>query len=150
MNETYWFRSHVERCLQDVWEVPRVVQDRDGDYPFRFGTAACFVGITVGEVPTFARVWAIAVADVKKSAKLLAELNEINARTLTARIYWSDGLVVVEQMLIAEAVSAESLDQACQAVGGVADNNGVLIAAAFAGQTPFDAAEEMDEAESES
>ena len=146
MNEIDWFRSHVERCLQDGWEAPRVVQDGDGDYPFRFGTAACFVSITVGEVPTFVRVWAMAALEVKKSAKLLAELNEINARTLTARIHWADGSVVVEQMLIAEAVSTESLDQACHAVGTLADHCGSLIAAGFAGRTPYDAVEELDEA----
>ena len=150
MNETDWFRSHVERCLQDGWEVPGVVQDGDGDYPFRFGTAACYVSITVGEVPTFARVWAMAVVGVKKSAKLLAELNDINARSLTARIYWANGSVVVEQMLIAEAVSVGSLDQACQAVGSMADNYGVLLAAGFAGHTPFDAVDELDEAATES
>ena len=119
----------MERCLQDGWKVPGVVQDGDGDYPFRFGTAACYVSITVGEVPTFARVWAMAAVKVKKSAKLLAELNEINARTLTARIYWANGSVVVEQM---------------------ADNYGGLIAAGFAGHTPFDAVDELDEAATES
>jgi Putative bacterial sensory transduction regulator len=150
MDETDWFRSHVERCLQDAWGEARVVADGDGNYPFRYGPAACFVGITFGEVPTFARVWALAVVDVKKSAKLLGELNEINARTLTARAYWADGSIVVEQMLIAEAVSVESLEQACEAVRAVADNVGVLIAGAFDGRTPFDASVVLDEAATES
>ena len=38
-------RSHVERCLQDIWQVCRVAVDDDGDYPFRAGVAACWVRV---------------------------------------------------------------------------------------------------------
>lgn len=150
MNETDWFRSHVERCLQDGRDVPRVVQDGDGDYPFRSGSAACYVSIAAEDVPTFTRVWALAAVDVRRSAKLMAELNDINVRALTARIYWADGSVVVEQMLIAEAVSVESLHEACEAVGSAADYYGVLIAAGFAGRARFDAVDEPHDTATES
>lgn len=29
----------------DGWDVPRVVQDGDGDYPFRSGTTACYADL---------------------------------------------------------------------------------------------------------
>jgi hypothetical protein len=35
-------RSHIERCLQDVSGVDRVVPDADGDYCYCIGTASCY------------------------------------------------------------------------------------------------------------
>lgn len=148
MNEMTWFRSHVERCLQDAWELPGVATDGDGDYPFRHGSAACFVSTAQGVTPTFVRVWALAVVGVKRSAKLLIELNEINERALTARVYWAEGSVTVEQTMLAPAVDTESLGQACAAVGTLADNLGLLVASSFGGRTLYDPSEQLDEAAS--
>ena len=150
MNETDWFRSHVERCLQDGCQVPQVIKDEDGDYAFRYGSAACFVSITEDEVPTFVRVVALAVSNVKRSARLMVELNDINARMLTGRIYWAGGSILVEEMLIAEAVSADSLDHACTTVGMLADRYGLLLAGGFDGRTPYDAEDELDDAATDS
>lgn len=36
-------RSHVERCLQDIWDTRELGTDEDGDYPYRNGTAMCWV-----------------------------------------------------------------------------------------------------------
>ena len=44
-------RSHVERCLQDIWGVHDLVIDDDGDYPYRHGTAMCWVSPFDGPVP---------------------------------------------------------------------------------------------------
>ena len=43
-------RSHVERCLQDIWEVRRLEQDDDGDYPFR--TKSCLGWVRVEPQPS--------------------------------------------------------------------------------------------------
>ena len=48
VQELQWFRSYVEQILEEAWEQPRVVTDGDGDYLYRFGTAACFVRIEPG------------------------------------------------------------------------------------------------------
>jgi hypothetical protein len=45
MSEIAWLRSHVERCLEDHWGVHPLIVDVDGDYPFRWGTACCYVSI---------------------------------------------------------------------------------------------------------
>jgi hypothetical protein len=146
MNENDWFRSHVERCLQDAWDVAGVLRDGDGDYPFRHGTAAGFVSPIQQDRPSFLRVWALAVVGVKRSLKLLTELNEINERALTAHVYWADCSIIVEQTLSAEAVSAESLAQACAAVGTMADDFGLLVASAFGGHTVYDPIGLLDDA----
>jgi hypothetical protein len=136
MNPATWIRSHVERCLQDVWNLPRVEVDVDGDYPFRWGTAACFVHIEEGD-PVLVRVFAFAVVGARQTAKLLAELNDVNRRTRTASVYFSDGFVHVEQTLHVAGVDRETIAQACLAVGSVADDIGAMIANVHGGSTPF-------------
>jgi hypothetical protein len=139
-----WLRSHVERCLQDIWDLCRVVADDDGDYPFRFGTAAGFVRINKGS-PTMVRVWAIAAMGVPRSAKLLSELNDINVRNRSAWATWSDGLVVVEQALVAKGLERSGLKQALNTVGGTAADVGPMIATVFGGETPFAPTNEVAE-----
>ncbi len=141
MGEAAWVRSHVERCLQDEWEECRVVRDGDGDYPFRHGSAACYVRVEETS-PVLVRVFAHAVVDVRRTARLLAELNDLNASARSAHVYWAGGLVVVEHALHAAAVDRETLGHACVAVGTVAADIGTLLAGVFGGHTPFAASEE--------
>lgn len=141
MNQTTWIRSHVERCLQDIWDLPRVEPDADGDYPFRWGTAACFVRVEDDD-PVLVRVWAYAVVGARPTAKLLQELNDVNRRSRTAHAYFGDGFVVVEQALHAAGVDRDTLSQACLAAGTVADDIGAMIAAVHGGTTPFPAGDE--------
>jgi hypothetical protein len=131
-----WLRSHVERCLQDIWDLCRVVADDDGDYPFRSGTAAGFVRINDCS-PTLIRVWAVAAMGVPRSAKLLSEINDINVRNRSAWTTWSDGLVVVEQALVAHGLKRSALKQALDVVGDTASDVGPMIATVFGGSTPF-------------
>ena len=97
-----WLRAYVEKCLRDQWGV-EVFQDDDGDFCFRHGTAACYVRIEGGPVP-LVRVFAHAVVDVKRSARLLVELNQVNERSRTAHAYWAAGSVIVEQALHVKGV----------------------------------------------
>jgi len=130
-------RSHIERCLQDVWDVDRVVPDADGDYCYRIGTAACYFGLD-GHEPVLVKAVACAVLGVKKSAKLLDEINAINQRCRSAHVYWDNGTVLVEQSLFAETVDRASLSHAGQSVGHIADDIGQMIVAVFGGRTPID------------
>jgi len=148
MNEISWLRSHVERGLEDHWGLHPLTVDGDGDYPFRCGTAMGFVSILDGDPPVI-RVWALAAHLPKRSLKLLSELNDINQHARTAHVYWNGHAVVVEQAILADAITTETLGQACLAVGAVADDIGILLAAMFGGTTPFPAMETEDEDEEE-
>ncbi len=144
MDNLTLLRSHVERCLQDIWEVCRVSTDSDGDYPFRRGSAQCFVRLEDGD-PQLARVFGIAAIGVKRSAKLLVELNDTSARCRTVSVGWHNGAVIVEQPLHVAAVRRTTLRQACEAVGSVADDIGIMIAAVHGGSTPHDSDLECSE-----
>jgi hypothetical protein len=131
-------RSHVERCVQDALGVCRPVTDDDGDWPFRVGTAACFVRLHVNEHP-MVEVFAVAAHGVRRSARLLTEINDVNARTRTARVVHACEQVLVTQTMLASACTSETLSQACQSVSHVANDMGVMIAVVFGGGTPFPA-----------
>ncbi len=133
-------RSHIERCLQDVWNVDRIVPDGDGDYCYRIGTAACYFGL-VGSEPVLVKAVGCAALEVKKSAKLLDEINAINSRCRLAHVYWNNGAVLVEQTLFAEVVDRASLSHAGQSVGHIANDIGQMIATVFGGRTPHAAAD---------
>lgn len=143
MHELRWFRAFVERLLEDAWEQDRVTADPDGDYAFRYGAAACYVRIEAGP-PMTVRVLAQAVMGVKRSAKLLAELNDFNAGARSVTAYWANGCVVVDDALAATSVTPGTLTQLCADVGQAAHDVGPLLAALFDGRTPFPAVAHAD------
>jgi hypothetical protein len=130
-------RSHVERCLQDIWDVPRPAVDGDGDYPFRHGTAMCWVTLMLDSPVAGVRVLGHAATGLRSSAKLLGELNELNNRSRWARVALAGGVVEVRVELHWAAVGRHSLDQAIGSVGQVADDVGALLATVYGGRTPF-------------
>lgn len=139
-------RSHVERCLESVWVGEPPAADADGDYPFRCGVAACFVRVERGR-PGTVSVFAQAVLNVRRTSRLLVELNDINGRTRLVRVHWVDGCVVVEYNLQAKGVSRSTLVGALRMVSSAANDLGPMIAAVHGGETPFEAEEaEISEA----
>jgi hypothetical protein len=144
MTEAMWVRSHVERLLQDEWNVCRVEPDAEGDYPFRWGTASCWIEVLDTD-PVLVRVFAHAAVDLRASAKLLAELNAIQAQALSAAIRHEGRVVIVSQTLCPWALSPPVLVQAMTAVGGLADDVGMLLAQMFGGATPYPADQPQSE-----
>jgi hypothetical protein len=137
-------RSHVERCLQDLWGVEQVVPDGDGDYRYGVGSAACYIRLDSHE-PIVVKALAVAAVRVKKSAALLAEINDVNARTRMAHVFWQDGSVYVEQSLMVETLDRASLSHAGLAVGGIANDVGSMIATVYGGSMPLQAGEDYSE-----
>ena len=136
MTELMWIRSHVELLLQEEWGACRVLSDEDGDFPFRHGTAACYVSVLDTE-PPMVRVFAHAAYGLKPTLKVFRELNEIQHRTLTARVELRRDVVVVSQTLSPVGLTRPVLAQAMDAVATVADDIGTLLAVMFDGATPF-------------
>jgi Putative bacterial sensory transduction regulator len=136
MTELMWIRSHVEVLLQREWDVCRVVADSDGDFPFRHGTASCYVSVLDTD-PPMVRVFAHAAYGLKPTQRVLRELNEIQRRCLTARVELRNDVVVVSQTLSALALTQPVLAQAMDAVATVAADIGTLLAGMFDGSTPY-------------
>jgi hypothetical protein len=138
MTELLWIKSHVELLLQREWDLCRVIADSDGDFPFRHGTAACYVSVLDID-PPMVRVFAHAAYGLKPTLKLLRELNEIQRRALSARVELRNDVVVVSQTLSPLGLTQPVLAQAMDAVATVAADIGTLLAGMFDGSTPFPA-----------
>jgi hypothetical protein len=136
MSELMWIRSHVELLLQREWDVCRVLADDDGDFPYRHGTAACYVSVLDLDQP-MVRVFAHSAYGLKPTLKVLRELNEIQGRALSARIELRSDVVVVSQTISPVGLTQPVLAQAMDAVNTVADDIGTLLAVMFDGATPF-------------
>jgi hypothetical protein len=136
-------RSHLERCLQDVWESRQLETDDDGDYPFRTKAALGWVRVEAPR-PSLIRVFAHAAYQVKRSAALLKEINTLNSRSRLATVSWSDGVVSVSWALPAESLDRSSLRLALDSVTHVADDISELTVAVFGGQVPARPREEAE------
>ena len=136
MTQLMWIRSHVELLLQREWDVCRVLSDEDGDFPYRHGTAACYVSVLDLD-PPMVRVFAHAAYGLKPTLKVLREINEIQGRSVSARVELRRDVVVVSQTFSPIGLTQPVLAQAMGAVGSVADDVGTLLAAMFDGATPF-------------
>ena len=136
MGEVQWIRSHVERCLQQVWgHEPE--PDADGDVSFRYGAAEGWVMVLDGSPPTV-HVFAHVVENVRRTTKLLVELNEAQ-RALGPALFWSDGTVIAHEVLSPHGLTPESLSMALADVGDLADHLGPLLASVHGGTTPHPA-----------
>jgi hypothetical protein len=140
-------RSHIERCLEEAWNVFRVQADADGDYCFRSQRSACYVHVAPDGQDV--RVVGLAAHGVRPTAKLLKEINDLNAHCRAARVVLVDDHVHVAQTLPAAGCTPDTMKEACEAVSKVADDVGVVIAAMFDGSTPFSGEEEESGAEAE-
>ena len=136
MSEKMWITSHLERLLQAEWDQSQLEVDSDGDYPFRNGTAARWVGV-VDTSPIMIRGFAHAAIGVSPSLKLFLELNDISPRAVSAKVDLSQGTVVVSQTIKAVGLTRPVLRQAIHALAGIADDTRLLLAATFGGSTHF-------------
>jgi Putative bacterial sensory transduction regulator len=144
-----WLRAYVEKLLRELGDDEAVHEDEDGDFCLRWDTAAVYVRVMDRE-PTMVYVFAHAAWGVKTSAALLRELNELNAQAVSATIYVREGVVHVDQTLLASSLDKDTLAQAVSHVGLVATDIGTLAAAMFDGQTPFPADAEQADAPEDS
>lgn len=135
METTTLLRGHVERTLQEYWDRRDLVVDDDGDYPWRAGRAACWV--RVERDPSAVAVFAHAARGLKRSAKLLAEVNDLNASARWVKVFWFDGLVMVQRVLDVDACDPAAIRHACDAVASVAAEVGPPLAAVFGGELPL-------------
>ena len=131
-DQAEWFRAFVERSLQQMWELPEVVKDGDGDYPF--GDESMTGYVTVEEEQGLGVcVWSYAARGVKGTVRVLREVNDLNISSRLCKVMWRDSVVRVELRLPADQVSATSLERACGHVEGIASDIGQMFAVVHGG-----------------
>jgi len=128
-----WLRSHVTSLLRTMTGEP-VTADGDGDYPVRGATSQGWVRLRTGD-PWGVHVFAYGARGVPARAAVLREINEQNAANLGTRVYWVDGLVVVDCFVFADAVTEETLTAVLGRVLHLADSIGPVLTALHGGST---------------
>jgi hypothetical protein len=79
-----------------------------------------------------------AVRKVKKSAKLLERLNEMNMKSPYVRFFWTQDQVFCSTDLMAETLQAEEVTNALMAVAWHADHLDDLLQKEFGGDRMFE------------
>lgn len=79
MGQMDWLRSHVERCMQGIWDDADLEVDEDGDYPFASRTGMGWIRVSDGR-PRTVSVTVMAVTGLRSTAALLREINHITGR----------------------------------------------------------------------
>lgn len=129
-----WFHSHVSGVLTTMTGAP-VSTDEDGDYLVRGTTSQAWVRLLRGE-PCGVHVFAWAARDVPGRVAVLRELNAHNLDNLGTRVAWAEpGLVVVDALVHADAVTAETLTAVVGRVLHLADSMGPVLTAMHGGST---------------
>ena len=142
MGELVWIRSHVERCLQQAWgHEPEA--DEEGDIAFRHGCGDGWVMVLDGTPPTV-HVFAHIVENIKRTGKLLVELNEAQ-RAVGPALFWSDDTVIAHEVLSPYGLTPESMAAALADVGDLANHLGPLLASVHGGNTPHPARADITE-----
>lgn len=128
--------SHVQRLLREGMELDEVMQDCDGDYPFRHGSAAYFLSVS----PTghMVKIWSRAVSGVTTRAAVLREVNELNGQLLHSRAYVKDSALMIEAVLAVEELTKDHLVAVCFEVGGASDAVGPMVATVHGGCVWFE------------
>ncbi len=128
-------RSHVKQLVRDGMGLTEVLEDCDGDLPFRQGSAAYFISTRADGLKV--KVWSRAVAEVKPTVGVLREVNDANIGLETARVIVRGQHIYVEGVLPVEATTGEQLADLCREVAVVADELGSMVAAVHGGFTWF-------------
>ena len=138
MTERDALRAHVEQIVSEYLGVGRdfLEVDPDGDIPVRVGSALYFVSL-LDRDPVLVRVWSIVLDDVKTSDELLAELNDINANIVAARVFLLGDRVIAAAELRADTLDPDELAFACDSIGALSDWIDTTMVVRFGGKTRF-------------
>ena len=125
-----WFSNYVSSTMSilGIHE-----PDGDGDLPVRGVTSAGWVSIETHQ-PWGARVFAYAATGVPAKLAVYKELHAAMAADRAVRVHLTaEGTVVVDQLVLADAVGTDTLRRAVKRVLKVADRLGPLLTAVHGG-----------------
>ena len=128
-----WFSNYVSATMSilGVHE-----PDADGDLPVSGDTCLAWVRVETRE-PWGVRVFAVAALDVPEKLAVLKEINAANRADRAMRVYRvPNGRVVVDHLLLADAVTTDNLRSMIGRVLTVADELGPMLATVHGGRTP--------------
>ena len=134
-------RPYLEKTMKDLLGVEDLVVWDDGTIPIRAGSAGVYVKLAEPSDRPLVHVYSPLLRNIPSSPQLLGKLNEINASSFQARVFWAGDQVLVAIDLLAEALDREELQWAVDLVSGFADHWDTELRSLFGGETAFDDAQ---------
>src|SRR4051812_23338248 len=137
---------HVERSLRVEFDLDSIEPDEDGDYVVFGGGSIVWVRPLLDTEPAMVRVWTMAATEVKPTAALLREVNDINLGLRQLRCVVSPGkIVVIDAELEIESLEPGQLRRLVTGVGEIAEQVGELVTTVYGGRRPFAPCDEESE-----
>jgi hypothetical protein len=136
MNKIDMVKPYVEKVLKEYLQSETLIIDDDGDVPIRVSSAMYYVRV-LDRDPVMVQLFAPLVRNVKKSAKLLEAINQINSEIIGARVFWHDDDVMVATEMLAETLDPAELSGQCGNIGSIADNYDNKLQEEFGGEVFF-------------
>jgi hypothetical protein len=127
-------RPFIEKNLAAMLEVERVAPDGDGEYTFPHGSAEVTVRLLEAPMPLL-QFSAVLVTGIRKKARALEALNDLNAAELGMRIFRFENLVIAAWEVPADTLDARQFTDACHRFGGAADRLDTMLARKLGGKT---------------
>jgi transcriptional regulator with XRE-family HTH domain len=128
-------RERVEDTLRRFLEVDELVVDDDGDIPIRHGTAMVFIRPL--EEPATVLCFSPVLVDVKDSAALYEELNDLNTRSHFLTWSYHDGAVLASIEVFGEPFEPRHLVAAHVLLASAADDLDEELRERFGGNVFF-------------
>jgi hypothetical protein len=127
-------RPFIEKNLAALLETERVAPDGDGEYTFPHGSAEITLRLLDAPMPLL-QFSAVLVSGVKKKARVLEAVNEVNAAELGLRAFRFEDLVIAAWEVPADTLDARQFADACRRFGEAADRLDTALARKLGGKT---------------
>ena len=131
-------RPYLEKLMKDLLRAESLIVWDDGTIPFRAGSAGVYVKLAEVNDRPLVHIYSPLLRGVSSTPSLLERLNQINANSYQARVFWLEEQVIVAIDLLAEALDKEELAAAVDLVSGFADHWDTELRGAFGGDVAFD------------
>jgi hypothetical protein len=127
-------RPFIEKSLAAMLEQERVAPDADGEYNFPQGSAEVTLRLIDESVPLL-QLSAVLVSGVKKKARLLDVVNEVNATEMGFRVFRFEDLVIGAWEVPADTLDPRQFTEICHRFAEIADRLDTVLARKFGGKT---------------
>ena len=127
-------RPFIEKNLAEMLDVDRVAPDADGEYTFPHGSAEITLRLFDEPMPLL-QMSAPLVSGMKKKARLLEAINDVNAKELGLRVFKFEDLLIAAWEVPADTLDARQFVDACQRFADAADRLDTMFARKFGGKT---------------
>ena len=127
-------RPFIEKNLAAMLETEKVTPDGDGEYTFPHGSAEVTLRLLEAPMPLL-QFSAVLVSGMKKKARVLEAVNEVNAAELGLRVFHFEDLVIAAWEVPADTLDARQFTDACRRFAEAADRLDTLLARKLGGKT---------------